>query len=107
MAEDKDRDLIKEAKYSDIVRRSTARARTMVLKPIVIVIIIAAITLVAFLLYAQTYSRNEFYKIENYNALYNQSLADFRSGNLTINEYCFKSLHDEEFCNQYKSLQYF
>ena len=108
MAEEEDRDIIKEARSSGIVRRSSARARTMVRKPIVIVLILAAIVVVVIFLYAQIYSgNNQSYKIENYNALWNESLADLRSGNLTIDEYCFNSLHDEDFCNQYKSLQYF
>ena len=108
MAEDKDRDIIKEARSSGIVRRSSARARIIARRPIVIVLILAAIAVIVIFLYTQIYSSNDqSYKIENYNALYNQSLADFRSGNLTIDEYCFNSLHDEDFCNQYKSLQYF
>jgi predicted PurR-regulated permease PerM len=91
----------------NIVRRTTARARTIASKPIVIILIIAAIVLVVFLLYTQIQVGNESYKIENYEALWNQSLANFRSGNTTIDEYCINRVHDEDFCNRFMSLQYF
>ena len=91
----------------NIVRRTTARARTIASKPKVIILIIAAIVLVVFLLYTQIQVGNESYKIENYEALWNQSLANFRSGNTKIDEYCINRVHDEDFCNRFMSLQYF
>ena len=91
----------------NIVRRTTARVSTIASKPIVIILIIAAIVLVVFLLYTQIQVGNESYKIENYEALWNQSLANFRSGNTTIDEYCINRVHDEDFCNRFMSLQYF
>jgi predicted PurR-regulated permease PerM len=91
----------------NIVRRTTACVSTIASKPIVIILIIAAIVLVVFLLYTQIQVGNESYKIENYEALWNQSLANFRSGNTTIDEYCINRVHDEDFCNRFMSLQYF
>jgi hypothetical protein len=75
-------------------------------KPIVIVLVIGAIVLSGFLLYSQIQLSNQAYKIENFNALWNQSLADLRSGNTSIEEYCNNRVHDEDICNRFKSLQY-
>lgn len=75
-------------------------------RPIVIVLIVGAIVLSGFLLYSQIQLSNQAYKIENFNALWNQSLADLRSGNTSIEEYCNNRVHDEDICNRFKSLQY-
>jgi hypothetical protein len=75
-------------------------------KPIVTTLIIVAIVLGGFLLYSQIQLSNQSYKIENFNALWNQSLADLRSGNTTIDEYCINRVHDEDLCNRFMSLQY-
>lgn len=75
-------------------------------KPILIILIIGAIVLGGFLLYSQIQLSNQAYKIENFNALWNQSLADLRSGNTSIEEYCNNRVHDEDICNRFKSLQY-
>ncbi len=90
----------------DVLRKTSARARTIVRKPLSIIIIIAAIALCVILIFMQIQSSNQSYKIENFNALWNQSLADFRSGNTTIDEYCTKRVHDVDFCNRFWSLQY-
>lgn len=90
----------------DVLRKTNARARAIARKPIVIIMIIALIALCLISLYMQIQSSNESYKIENFNAIWNHSLADFRSGNTTIVEYCTKRVHDEDFCNRFSSLQY-
>ena len=95
-----------EGTSSEIVKRTGAAARTILRKPIVIIIIIAAIALVVILLSTQIHFNNQANKIENFNALWNQSLADLRSGNTTVGEYCFNPVHDEDFCNRLKSLEY-
>ena len=95
-----------EGKSSEIIKTTGAGARTIFRKPIVIILIIAAIALVAVLLSTQNHFNNQSSKVENYNALWNQSLADLRSGNTTVGEYCINSVHDEEFCNRLKSLEY-
>jgi hypothetical protein len=75
-------------------------------RPIVVVLIIGVIILGGVLLYTQFQLSNQSYKIENFNALWNQSLADLRSGNATIDEYCNNRVHDENLCNQFMNLQY-
>ena len=75
-------------------------------RPIVVVLIIGVIILGGILLYTQFQLSNQSYKIENFNALWNQSLADLRSGNATIDEYCINRVHDENLCNQFRNLQY-
>ena len=95
-----------EGKSSEIVKRTGAGARAILRKPIVIIIIIAAIALIVVLLYTQIHFNNQANKIENNKALWNQSLADLRSGNSTVGEYCLSPVHDEDFCNRLKSLEY-
>ena len=95
-----------EGKSSEIVKKTGEGARTIFRKPIVIILIIAAIALVAVLLSTQNHFINQSNKIENFNALWNQSLTDLRSGNMTVGEYCNNSVHDEDFCNRLKSLEY-
>jgi hypothetical protein len=75
-------------------------------KSIVITLVIVAIVLGGFLLYSQMQLSNQSYKIENFNANWNQSLADLRSGNTTIVEYCNNRVHDEDLCNRFMNLQY-
>ncbi|MGV8107315.1 MAG: hypothetical protein ACP5OH_06050 [Nitrososphaerota archaeon] len=75
-------------------------------KPIVTTLVVVAIILGGFLLYSQIQLTNQSYKIENFNALWNQSLADLRSGNTSMDEYCINRVHDEELCNRFMSLQY-
>jgi hypothetical protein len=108
VAEDKDGNVIKKARASDIFRKTSAGARagagTIARKPIVIILILAAVAIVVFLLYIQISSQS--YKITYYNALWNQSLAELRSGNATLDEYCINPVHDENLCNQFMSLQY-
>ena len=95
-----------EGTSSEIVKKTKAGALTILRKPIVILIIIAAIALVVVLLYTQIHFNNQANKIENNNALWNQSLADLRSGNSTVGEYCISPVHDEDFCNRLESLEY-
>jgi hypothetical protein len=75
-------------------------------RPIIIVLAIGIITLGVFLLYSVIQLNNESYKAENYNVFWNQSLADLKGGNITMDEYCTNRVHDEQFCNQFASLQY-
>ena len=75
-------------------------------KPILIILIIGAIVLGGFLLYSQIQLSNQSYKIENYNALWNQSLTDLRGGNTSMDEYCNSPVHDEDLCNRFMNLQY-
>lgn len=98
--------IINEGRSRDVFKKTKVGARTIASKPIVIILIIAALVVIVSLLYTQIQVGNESYKIENYEALWNQSLADFRSGNTTIVEYCTKRVHDEDFCNRFSSLQY-
>ena len=129
MAEDKDEDIIKKSdenlrgakenlqektakivdkgKSSEIVKKTKEGALTILRKPIMIILIIVAIVLVVFLIYTQLNLSDQSYKIENYDALWNQSLADFRSGNSTIDQYCNNRVHDVDLCNRFWSLQYF
>jgi hypothetical protein len=95
-----------EGKSSEIIKKTGAGALTILRKPIVVILIIGAIALVAVLLSTQIYFSNQSNKIENFNALWNQSLADLRSGNTTVGEYCINRVHDEDFCNRLKSLEY-
>ena len=95
-----------EGTPSEIVKKTKAGALTILRKPIVIIIIIAAIALIVVLLYTQIHFNNQANKIENNKALWNQSLADLRSGNSTVREYCISPVHDEDFCNRLKSLEY-
>ena len=75
-------------------------------RPIVVILIIGVIILGSFLVYTQFQLSNQSYKIQNFNALWNTSLADLRSGNTTIDEYCNNRVHDENLCNQYRNLHY-
>ena len=75
-------------------------------KPILIILIIGAIVLGSFLVYSQIQLSNQSYKVENYNALWNQSLVDLRGGNASIVEYCNSPVHDEDLCNRFMNLQY-
>jgi hypothetical protein len=76
-------------------------------KPIPIILIIGIILLGGFLVYSQIQLSNQSYKVENYNALWNQSLADLRGGNASIAEYCNRLVHDDDLCNRFMNLQYF
>jgi len=88
---------------SDYAKKTGAGARTLLRNPIVILLIIAVIALVIILLLFN--SSNES-KNENFSALWNQSLAELRNGNLTVGEYCVGPVHDEDFCNRLKDLDY-
>jgi hypothetical protein len=72
---------------------------------IVALIGVAAI-LGGYLIYSQIQFSNQSYKIENFNALWNQSLQDLRNGNTSIIEYCNNQVHDEILCDQFNNLQY-
>ena len=90
----------------EIVEKRKSWTGILAGRPIVVLLIIGAIVLGGFLLYSQIQLSNQSYKIENFNALWNQSLADLRSGNTSIDEYCLNRVHDEELCNRFKNLQY-
>ena len=90
----------------EIVEKRKSWTGILAGRPIVVLLIIGAIVLGGFLLYSQIQLSNQSYKIENFNALWNQSLADLRSGNTSIDEYCLNRVHDEELCNRFMSLQY-
>ena len=102
-----------ETKAADKVRESPGKVEKkstgsdiFLRKPIVVILIIGVIILGSFLVYTQFQLSNQSYKIQNFNALWNTSLADLRSGNTTIDEYCNNRVHDENLCNQYRNLQY-
>ena len=90
----------------EIIDKRKSFAGILLGRPIVILLIIGAIVLGVFLLYTQIQYSNQAYKIENFNALWNQSLADLRSGNTTIDEYCVNRVHDNDLCNRFNNLQY-
>jgi hypothetical protein len=69
--------------------------RGMVSRKLIIVgLVIVAVILAGYLIYSQIQFNNQAYKIENFNALWNQSLDDLRNGNTTIIEYCNNRVHD-------------
>src|ERR1043165_496748 len=75
-------------------------------KPVVITLVIVAIVLGGFLLYSQMQLSNQSYKIQNFNANWNQSLSDLRNGTTSLTEYCNNRVHDEDLCNRFMNLQY-
>lgn len=75
-------------------------------KPLIVVLIVGAIILGGFLIYAQVQLSNQSYKVENYNALWNQSLANLRGGNTSLADYCNNLVHDDELCKRFMNLQY-
>jgi hypothetical protein len=89
-----------------IIEKGRVGINMLARKPIVTTLVIVAIVLGGFLLYSQIQLTNQSYKIENFNANWNQSLADLRSGNTSIDEYCNNSVHDEDLCNRFMNLQY-
>ena len=89
-----------------IIEKGTVGINMLARKPIVTTLVVVAIVLGGFLLYSQIQLTNQSYKIENFNALWNQSLADLRSGNTSLDEYCINRVHDEELCNRFMNLQY-
>jgi len=92
--------------YPKIVEKGRVGVNMLPHKPIVITLVIVAIVLGGFLLYSQMQLSNQSYKIENFNANWNQSLAELRSGNTSIVEYCNNRVHDEDLCNRFMNLQY-
>jgi hypothetical protein len=96
-------------RYKDnpkIIEKGRVGINMLARKPIVTTLVIVAIVLGGFLLYSQIQLTNQSYKIENFNALWNQSLADLRSGNTSMDEYCINRVHDEELCNRFMNLEY-
>jgi hypothetical protein len=89
-----------------IIEKGRVGINMLARKPIVTTLVIVAIVLGGFLLYSQIQLTNQSYKIENFNANWNQSLADLRSGNTSIDEYCNNRVHDEDLCNRFMNLQY-
>ena len=92
--------------YPKIVEKGRVGINMLPHKPIVTTLVIVAIVLGGFLLYSQMQLSNQSYKIENFNANWNQSLADLRSGNTSIVEYCNNRVHDQDLCNRFMNLQY-
>ena len=92
--------------YPKIVEKGRVGINMLPHKPIVITLVIVAIVLGGFLLYSQMQLSNQSYKIENFNANWNLSLADLRSGNTSIVDYCNNRVHDEDLCNRFMNLQY-
>jgi hypothetical protein len=89
-----------------IIEKGRVGINLLARKPIVTTLVIVAIVLGGFLLYSQIQLTNQSYKIENFNAAWNQSLADLRNGNTSLDEYCINRVHDEELCNRFMNLQY-
>ena len=75
-------------------------------KPIVTVLIIMAIVLGVLLLITLVQYGNQAYKIQNFNALWNNSLSDLRNGNVSLTEYCNQRVHDQKLCDQFWNLKY-
>jgi hypothetical protein len=78
----------------------------MTRKPIVTVLIIGAVILVGISLYTLAQNGDQPNKIENSKALWNQSLASLRSGNVSVTEYCNQNPHDQQLCDLYWNLKY-
>ena len=98
---------VKRHKYNPkVVEKGRVGINMLTHKPIITTLVIVVIVLGGFLLYSQMQLSNQSYKIENFNANWNQSLADLRSGNTSIVEYCNNRVHDEDLCNRFMSLQY-
>ena len=72
---------------------------------IIIALIIVAAVLGGFLL-SQIQFSSQTYKIDDYNRLWNQSLGDLSSGNISMIGYCAQPVHDENICNQFMNLRY-
>ena len=75
-------------------------------KPLVAILIIIAITLAALLIYTALLYTNQSYKVEHYNALWNNSLTNLRNGTVSVTEYCNQDVHDQQLCDQYWNLKY-
>jgi len=75
-------------------------------KPIIVILIIVAIALGAFLIYVAVNYASQIYKIDYYNEQWNNSLNELRNGTVTVTEYCNKEIHDQELCNQFWNLEY-
>ena len=88
---------------SEFAKTTGSSTRTILRNPIVILTIIVVIAIFITLLVFN--SSNES-KNENLSALWNQSLSDLRSGNMTVGEYCLGPVHDEDFCNRLKDLNF-
>ena len=98
---------VKRHKYNPkVVEKGRVGINMLTHKPIITTLVIVVIVLGGFLLYSQMQLSNQSYKIENFNANWNQSLADLRSGNTSIVEYCNNRVHDEDLCNRFMNLQY-
>ena len=98
---------VKRPKYNPkIVEKGRVGINMLTHKPIITTLVIVVIVLGGFLLYSQMQLSNQSYKIENFNANWNQSLAELRSGNTSIVEYCNNRVHDEDLCNRFMNLQY-
>jgi hypothetical protein len=78
----------------------------MARKPVVPILIIGAIVLVGILLYALVQYGNQSYKVETFNASWNQSLDGLRNGNVSVPEYCNHNPHDQKLCDIFWKLKY-
>ena len=79
---------------------------TMARKPIVPILIIGAIVLVGIVLYALVQYGNQSYKVETFNASWNQSLGGLRNGNVSVTEYCNHDPHDQKLCDIFWKLKF-
>ncbi|CAN5465853.1 hypothetical protein BH18THE1_BH18THE1_18240 [soil metagenome] len=100
-------DPVKQDKVNpSTTEKSKASINMIARKPIMTALIIVAIVLGGFLVYTLVQYGNQSYKIENFNALWNASLGDLRSGNVSVTEYCNQGVHDQNFCDQFWNLKY-
>ena len=75
-------------------------------KPIVTILIIVVIVLGGSLVYTLVQYGNQSYKIEKFNAEWNNSLGDLRKGTVSVSEYCNQFVHDQKLCDQFWNLKY-
>ena len=99
-------DPVKQDKVNAETTEKSKASNMLARKPIITALIIVAIVLGGFLLYTLVQYGNQSYKIEHFNALWNQSLGDLRSGNVSVTEYCNQRVHDQKLCDQFWNLKY-
>ena len=74
-------------------------------KPIV-TLVITGVIIVGILIYAFAQYGNQSYKVEIFNASWNQSLVSLHNGNISVTEYCNQNPHDQKLCDIFWKLKY-
>ncbi|CAN5520614.1 hypothetical protein BH18THE1_BH18THE1_10570 [soil metagenome] len=93
-------------KVEKATEKGKAAIKIIGAKPIITILIIVAIVLGAFLLYTLVQYGSQSYKMDIFNALWNNSLGDLRSGTVSVTEYCNQRVHDQKLCDQFWNLKY-